>query len=50
MPETNENGLFSGLMTPAALQLLPGSGAGLIQQIGFDVKCHRCPDLNHSWL
>jgi hypothetical protein len=37
MPETNENGLFSGLMTPAALQLLPGSGAGLIQQIGFDV-------------
>jgi hypothetical protein len=37
MRETHEDSLLSRLMSPNALQLLPGSGAGLIKQIGFDV-------------
>jgi hypothetical protein len=37
MREEDKNSTLSNLMTPTALQLLPGSGAGLIQQIGIDI-------------
>lgn len=37
MPEADSNISLSSLMKPEALQLFPGSGAGLIQQIGIDV-------------
>lgn len=37
MQEEEKTHMLSSLMMPTALQLLPGSGAGLIQQIGIDI-------------